>query len=134
MQGPEGSGFDWMHAASALGGAVFGALSAIGTFLYRAGGVEPTLRADFQKSIDAAEKRVEEKVDGMTGHFHEYFDGIRRQQDEIRLGMERDFVRKSDIKELRDEIRGNLREFREENRSDMGELKRNISKILGEKP
>lgn len=132
MQG-EGGPFDWLHAASGLGGAVIGAIGSIGAFLYRAGGREPALRADFQKRVNDAEQRVEEKIEGMTGHFHEYFEGIRRQQDDIKLSMERDFVRKHDLKELREELRGDLREFRDENRDDMSELKRNISKILGEK-
>lgn len=133
MQGPDSGGFDWLHAASGIGGAILGALGSIGTLIYRAGSIEPTLRAEFKRDIDAAEKRVEEKIEGMTGHFHEYFEGIRRQQDDMRLAMERDFVRKHDLKELREELRSDLREFREENRDDMSELKQNIAKILGEK-
>lgn len=139
-----GGGFDWQHALAAVAGSIIGGIASFAAVIYRAGGKEPTIRADFQRylneaehrvddRIDAAEKRVEAKVEDMTGHFHEYFEGIRRQQDDMRLAVERDFVRKSDLKELREEMRGDLREFRDENRDDFTELKRNISKILGDK-
>ncbi len=74
--------------------------------------MEPNLRADFQTSINAAEQRVEQKVEEMTGHFHEYFEGIRRQQDEMKLSMEKEFVRKDDFKEFREEWREAVRDLK----------------------
>ena len=112
MQPDTGGGFDWAHALSAFGGAIVGALLTIAGWLYRAGGKEPTMRLDFQRSLDEAEKRVETKVEDMTGHFHEYFEGIRRQQDEIKLSVERDFVRKDDFREFREEYRDDMRDLK----------------------
>ena len=53
-----------------------------------------------------------------------------RGQARLRFVVELQFARRKE----RDELRVDLREFRDENRDDMSELKRNISKILGEKP
>jgi hypothetical protein len=112
MQPQETGGFDFWHAASGMGGAVIGAGSTLLTWIIRAARLEPKIRADLQASISAAEQRVEDKVDSMAGHFNEYFEGIRRQQDEMKLNMEKEFVRKDDFREFRDEWREAMRDLK----------------------
>lgn len=110
---PQDGGFDWWHAVSGMAGAVIGAASTLLTWIIRAARLEPIIRADFQEKLSAAEQRVEEKVEEMAGHFREYFDGIRRQQDEIKLNIEKEFVRKDDFREFREEFREEMREIKQ---------------------
>lgn len=133
MQPQDGGSFDLWHAASALGGAVFGALSAVGAWVYRAGGMIPSLRKEFTESIIAAEKRVEmkidegekrseEKIDQMADNFRESFSGMRQKINDVELEAVRLFVAKPDFDD-----------FRKEYREDMRDLKKNIAEMLRSK-
>lgn len=110
MQPQDSGGLDWWHAMTGAGGGIIGTFL---TWFWRAARVEPTIRADFRNDINEAERRVEEKVESMTSHFREYFDGIRRQQDDLRLNVEEKFVRKDDFKEFRDEWREAVRDLKQ---------------------
>ena len=130
-----GFSFDFMHALSGVIGALLGAGTAVVTWIVNAARMEPKLRADFEKAITMAESRIEdkieasekrkvEKMDALVDQFREYFEGIRRQQDEMKLNLEREFVRKTDFKEV-------FREFRDDLRKDFADLKTNVAKIVG---
>jgi esterase/lipase len=106
MQPPEAGGFDWWHAMTGAGGGILGTFL---TWFWRAARAEPKLSAE----ITAAEHRVEEKVEEMTGHFQEAFAGIRRQIDEHKLHTETNFVRKDDFKEFREEYREDMRDLKQ---------------------
>jgi hypothetical protein len=76
------------------------------------------------EEMRAALKKVEtendERLDLLVEQFREAFSGIRRQVDDNRLSTEKDFLRKDDFKD-----------FREEYRADIRELKRCISDVKG---
>jgi len=129
-----GSGFDWPHAVSALGGAIFGAISSLAAWFWRVARIEPTIRADFQHDLGEAERRVEARIDGMGGHYQEYFEGIRRQYDDLRLEVEKDFVRRDDFNRMRSEDREAAEERRKENREAFDRLERKIDQILVRQP
>lgn len=125
--------FDWAHAWSAFGGAIAGAIGAIGTTLYRAGGKEPNMRLDIgnkimaaeqrlETKIDAAERRGEDKVEGIIGQFHDSFASLRQKINDVELQTERGFVAKPDFED-----------FRAEYREDKNRMFEKLDRILGQK-
>lgn len=129
-----GGAFDWGHLVSGLGGGLLTAIAGALGWIYKAGGKEPALKAELQKSLVEAEIRVENKVDDMAGHFREAFDGIRRQIDEHKLHTVENFVRWPDFNRLRQEDREAAEERRKENRQAFDRLERKIDQILGRQP
>jgi uncharacterized protein with von Willebrand factor type A (vWA) domain len=65
-------------------------------------------RASMEKHEDHSNSRTELLVE----QFKESFDGIRRQIDDHKLATEREFVRKDELRVLRDEIREDMREIK----------------------
>lgn len=78
------------------------------------------LREERRKVTADYERAQTERMDALVAQFTETFNGLRRQLDEHRLITEREFLRKQDF-----------REFREEFRSDMRDIKRSLSSIMG---
>lgn len=136
----EVGGFDWAHGLSALIGAIFGVGSTIGTLVYRAGGREPTLRADFHKTVVEAEKRLEEKVDAaearaeekMTSAAHQFAETLRGLRQKIN-DVEHGAIAKEDFHRFRQEDLQAAERRRQENREDFARLERKIDEILGRK-
>lgn len=61
----------------------------------------------------AIEKSSEARMNLLVEQFTESFAGIRRQIDEHRFYTERDFLRKEDFKDFREEYREDMREIKE---------------------
>ena len=104
------------HALSGLGGSLVGGLAAVGAFLFKAGGKEPEMRLDFQNSLSAAEKLVEDKIDAATKEgetkmdafvtqFHESFSALRQKINDVELNTAKSFVPKADFEDFRREYR-----------------------------
>ena len=135
-----GGGFDWGHALSAMGGGAITAIGAAIGWVYRAGARDPTLKAELQKNLIDAEKRVEAqieaakketdgKVDSLVTQFHDTFASLRQKIGDV----ERNAVTKEEFNDHRKEVREDFRISRDENREDFAELKRNIAQILGDR-
>lgn len=65
-------------------------------------------RAAMEKHEDHSSARTELLVE----QFKESFEGLRRQMDDHKLATEREFVRKDELRVLRDEIREDMREIK----------------------
>lgn len=65
-------------------------------------------RASMEKHDDHSSARTELLVE----QFKESFEGLRRQMDDHKLATEREFVRKDELRVLRDEIREDMREIK----------------------
>lgn len=122
MPTPEAAAFDWMNAAGGMVGGVGGAILTIVAWAYRAGAKEPTLKIFFKEEISALEKRIEtkineaekrsdEKVEEIVGHFQDTFSAIRQKINDGELRLEREFLRKEDYKTLRKEDRDDFEKF-----------------------
>jgi hypothetical protein len=112
----DSGGFDWAHAISGLGGAMIGALTAIGAHIFRAGGDKPTAKLNLQgaiasaeqrlgEKIDAAEQRSETKIEGLVDQFHDSFAALRQKINDVELDTAKNFVAKSDFEDFRHEYR-----------------------------
>jgi gas vesicle protein len=123
MQPQEGGSIDWMHAVSALGGAVIGAISGLmaGVFGLAERGIEQRV----EKKIVALEKRTEDRIDEEIGHFRETLSGLREQ-------INKSATRK-DLADFRKESREDLAQHRKESREDTAALEHNIAAMLGRK-
>ena len=76
------------------------------------------LREEVRTAMAAHAQKSDDGKDLLVSQFKESFEGIRRQLDEHRFYTEKDFMKKEDF-----------RDFREEYREDMRELKANIAVI-----
>lgn len=76
------------------------------------------VREEVRAEMTAHAQKVENGTDLLVSQFKESFDGIRRQIDEHRFYTEKDFMKKEDF-----------RDFREEYREDMRDLKASIASI-----
>ena len=76
------------------------------------------LREEVRTAMAAHAQKTDDGKDLLVSQFKESFEGIRRQLDEHRFYTEKDFMKKEDF-----------RDFREEYREDMRELKANIAVI-----
>lgn len=132
MQPQEGGGFEWMHAVSALGGAVVGAVSGLiaGVFGLAERGIRTEIAAaeqrmdqKFSAAINAVEKRADQKIDEEIGHFRETLSGLREQFNKS--------VTREDLSAFRKEIRDDFATHRKESREDAAALERTIAVIVG---
>ena len=115
-----GTGFDWGHALSAIGGGLITAGGALIGWIYKAGGKDLTLKADFHQSLEEAESRVETKIEAvdqrvetkleeLIKHFTDTFAALREQSNLHRLEIEKDFLRKNEFGRWREEDREDKR-------------------------
>lgn len=136
-----GGGLEWGHALSGLIGSVGTGAIAVIHWIYRSGGKEPTLRAEFKQSIIDAEQRVEEKieaskketetkVESLVTQFHDTFASLRQKISDVEMNA----VTKKEFGDHRKEVREDFQQSRKENREDFADLKRNIAKIIGDNP
>lgn len=78
-----------------------------------------TLEEDMRKALATHETASRARLDLLVEQFKESFAGLRRTIDDDRLRTEREFLRKDDF-----------RDFREEYREDMKEIKDSIKEIV----
>jgi hypothetical protein len=78
------------------------------------------LREEVRKDMASLEKTTIQSRDMLVDQFKESFEGIRRQFDEHKFYTEKDFVRKDDFKE-----------FREEHREDLRDIKKSLDGVKG---
>ena len=76
------------------------------------------LREEMRAVMATHAQKADDGKDMLTDQFKEAFDGLRRQMDEHRFYTEKDFMKKEDF-----------RDFREEYRDDMRDLKASIAAI-----
>lgn len=112
MQPQETGAFDWLHAVTGLIGAFFGAAAGLITGVWRVARIEPAIRSDFEKGVDAAEKRVESKMDATAQHFDETLKGLRQKINDVELSAERRFLLKDDFNDFREEYRQDMRDLK----------------------
>jgi hypothetical protein len=116
---PQDTGFDLGHWLSAFGGAIIGGVSSIFGLIYWAGGRDPKLKADFQRSLTDAEERVKDKIDeverraenkmtSVAGDFDETLKGLRQKINDVELETERSFLKKDEFGEFRNEYRQDM--------------------------
>ena len=116
--------FDWMRIGmNAAVGAVSGVLSAIDTaYKFGRDGVrkEQAVKDDYDGKIDGLREEVRREVaaikessnearDLLVDQFKETLDGLRRQFDAHQLATEKEFLRKGEFKDFRDEYRDDQR-------------------------
>ena len=77
-----------------------------------------TLREEMRIAMVTHAQKADDGKDLLTDQFKEAFEGLRRQMDEHRYYTEKDFMKKEDF-----------RDFREEYRDDMRDLKASIASI-----
>lgn len=70
------------------------------------------LRDEVRSDMTRIEKSTNESRETLVGQFKESFDGIRRQFDEHRFSTEKDFMRKEDFRDFREEYREDMRELK----------------------
>lgn len=70
------------------------------------------LREEVRKEMAAHVKKTDDSHDELVNHFEESFNGIRRQIDEHRYYTEKDFMKKDDFKDFRDEYREDIRDLK----------------------
>lgn len=68
---------------------------------------------EMRKAMADHERASEGRVDLLVEQFQESFNGLRRQIDNDRLYTEREFMRKEDFRDFRDEYREDMREIKE---------------------
>lgn len=70
------------------------------------------LREEVRKEMAAHALKVESGNDLLVSQFKETFEGIRRQMDEHRFYTEKDFMKKEDFRDFRDEYREDMRDLK----------------------
>lgn len=70
------------------------------------------LREEVRTSMASIEQKATAKNDLLVEQFKESFEGMRRQIDEHRFYTERDFVKKEDFKDFREEYRDDMRDLK----------------------
>lgn len=143
MQPQESGSLDyWWHALTGAGGAGIGTVL---TWIWRAARVEPKLQLEIKSAeerleakiqeterrvetkIEEAKRHGEQKVEDEVGHFHEAFNGIRRQIDDLAKGM----LPRSEFDAARKEILGNTETARKENREDFNKIRERLDSLIG---
>lgn len=71
-----------------------------------------TLREEVRKEMTTQATKSEARTDLLVEQFKETFDGIRRQIDEHRYYTEKDFLKKEDFKDFREEYREDMRDIK----------------------
>lgn len=116
--------WDWTRVAleagistvSGTGGLLFG----VWKWGNRTAKQEQKVKTDYESKINAVrsemiatEKTAEAKNDLLVEQFREAFAGLRRQIDDNKLHTEKEFVRKEDFKDFREEYRQDIRSIQE---------------------
>jgi hypothetical protein len=70
------------------------------------------LREEMRTSMATQATKSEARTDLLVEQFKETFDGIRRQIDEHRYYTEKDFLKKEDFKDFREEYREDMRDLK----------------------
>lgn len=124
---------DWIRVAVSVGASLVSGAVGMLAGVWRAGRnsaqKEQAVKDDYTAKINALREEIRaedtnrerERIasrDFLAEQFKEAFNGIRRQIDEHRFYTEKDFMKKEDF-----------RDFREEYREDMREIKQSISGI-----
>lgn len=115
--------FEWFHAALAAISAVAGSVAGLVSATWRIARIEPRLKLEFSEDLAGVENDLRDQIDQsnrdaamrnelLVEQFKESFAGLRRQLDDHRLHTEQQFMRKSDFKDFRDEIREDMREIK----------------------
>lgn len=126
MQPPNDAGFDWWHGVIGLFGGLVGAASGFVAGVWRLARIEPNMKAEFEVNMNAAEQRVEKKieeaeqrcetkVDGLAVQYHEAFSGIRQKINDVELNTERRFL---------------SADFRQEHREDMKRIMQRLDALF----
>lgn len=103
---------EWAHALAAVVGAAAGACSAIFMSGWRLGKIEGRLNLNFNTSIAASEKRIEDKVEQARMAFDETLKGLRQKINDVELETERTFLPKGDFDDFRKEWREDIRDIK----------------------
>lgn len=70
------------------------------------------LREEMRTAMAEQAKQSAERTDDLVHQFKESFDGIRRQMDDHRFYTEKDFMRKEDFRDFREEYRDDMRDIK----------------------
>ena len=70
------------------------------------------LREEMRQAMAGRSQKHDASQDLLTAQFKESFDGIRRQIDEHRYHTEKEFLKKEDFKDFRDEYREDMRDLK----------------------
>src|SRR5437879_4553368 len=70
------------------------------------------LRDEMRTAMATQATKSEARTDLLVEQFKETFDGIRRQLDEHRYYTEKDFLKKEDFKDFREEYREDMRDIK----------------------
>ncbi len=70
------------------------------------------LREEVRTAMTAFAKDANNRNDALVDQFKESFDGIRRQIDEHRFYTEKEFLKKEDFRDFRDEYREDMRDLK----------------------
>ena len=114
---------DWIDLAikvvAALGGAILGAITAVWKLGRYSANAENSvdkrisaLREEMRIDMAAHAKTADSSRELLVEQFKESFDGMRRQIDEHRYYTEKDFLKKEDFKDFRDEYREDMRDIK----------------------
>lgn len=121
------SDWDWTRTALEAGGAIASGLFGILVGIWRAGresalreqsvkddytGKIGVLEEDMQRALAVHEKAAAARLELLVEQFKESFVGLRRQIDDDRLHTEREFLRKEDFKDFREEYREDMRDIK----------------------
>lgn len=126
--------WDWGRIAVQVGTYVLSSAAGLGVGIWKWGRSsakqEQSVKDDYTGKINALRdevrtnmashaQKVEDGHDLLVSQFKESFEGIRRQHDDHKMVVEKEFLRKEDF-----------RDFREEYREDTREIKASIAQIL----
>lgn len=117
------SGGDWVEIAikalAALAGGIVGIFVAVWKWGRDSAKAEQAvknqitaLRDEVRTEMAAQATKSEARTDLLVEQFKETFDGIRRQIDEHRYYTEKDFLKKEDFKDFREEYREDMRDLK----------------------
>jgi len=109
----------WLEAVGSALSAIVGVVVGIWRWGRNSALAEQQVRNDYIARIEsmkvtlhAAEVAHDRRIDDLVDQFKETFVGIRRQFDDGRLYTEQNFVRKDDFREMREEIRDDMRDIK----------------------
>lgn len=117
-------GGEWIEIAikviAALGGGIVGAIAAIWRMGRNSANAENSvdkriaaLREEVRTQMVAHAQKSDSSRDLLVEQFKESFDGMRRQIDEHRYYTEKDFLKKEDFKDFREEYREDMRDIKD---------------------
>ena len=70
------------------------------------------LREEVRNEMATHVRKIEDGHDDLVNHFEESFNGMRRQFDEHKYYTEKDFMKKEDFKDFREEYREDMRDLK----------------------